>query len=115
MNNFEVTPEMITVWGNHFGAKSIDDVPGIIGSMNALSQGMGELPAALFDAEATRDMFAKLRSLYFSAQGKAEPAYSVIDEPVVAPVEAEVAPVVEEVAPVAEEAVEKTEEVSSQE
>lgn len=106
MTNFDITPEMIVVWGQYFGMTAIDDVPGIIGGMNGLAMGQGELPAGLVDAEATREMFAKLRSLYFASKGVSEPGYSQIDAPVVAE---EVAPVVE-AEPVAEE-VEKTEEL----
>ena len=103
MANFDITPEMIVVWGQYFGMTAITDVPGIIGGMNGLAAGMGELPAGLVDAEATREMFAKLRSLYFAAKGVPEPAYSVVDAPVVA--EEVVAPVVEEAPAVAEEVV----------
>ena len=117
MNSFEVTPEMIVAWGNHFGSKSIDDVPGIVGSLYGLAEGLGELPAELVDAEATRDMFAKLRSRFYASKGVAEPPYSIIDTPVVEPeivaeAQPEIAPSVEEVPSVE---VEVSGEVSSEE
>ena len=74
MNNL-ITPEMIVAWANFFGNTSIDDIPGICGSLTDAAEGKGTLPAELFDAVETRDLFKPIRSAYFAALGQDEPEY----------------------------------------
>lgn len=77
-----VTEEMIAAYAKHYGWENNDDQrPGIIGAIEASAKGEGELDANLYDAEATRELFAPVRSAYFKAKGVEEPGYSQVDSP----------------------------------
>ncbi len=78
-----ITLDMIQSFASFFGT-SLEDgsqYPGVVGSLKEWEQGEGELKAELTDAEATREVFAPLRSAYFKAKGVEEPALSQITDP----------------------------------
>jgi len=45
----QITSDMIVLWGKHFGSLSIDDVPGIMGAIEGLTTGAGELTDKVTD------------------------------------------------------------------
>lgn len=79
-----ITDAMVEAYAAFYGT-SLEDgsqVPGVVGALEAFEAGNDELPAMLFDARATRDIFAPLREKYFAAHGLNNVPYSNVGKPV---------------------------------
>ena len=66
----QINAEMIVAWGKHFNNLSIDDVPGIMGSITDAMEGKGTLPAKLINGN---PIFVPVQEAYYKALGKEVP------------------------------------------